>query len=322
MLKNIAVITGGYSAEKIVSDKSAETVMATIDRSKFTPYLIHLEKDKWYSIQEEQEILINKNDFSLSLNGLSLSFDAAFISLHGTPAEDGHLPSYFELIGLPYTSSPPLASHITFDKGITIALAKSYNYTTAKSIEIDQSKKDTAFEKAQALKFPVFVKPCHAGSSFGVSKVLNIEDLDAALNTAFLHSSNCLIEEEIKGVEVTCGTYIEKGSIKTLPITEVVAHNDFFDFDAKYHGKADEITPARISEEQALLITETSRRIYLDFKLKGICRIDYILSNGKAYLIEINTVPGLTNESFIPQQVRAAGIELKDFFNLLIEEII
>ncbi len=322
MLKKIAVITGGYSAEKIVSIKSAETVIATLDRTKYIPFLIHIEKDNWHYEFEGKEYSINKNNFSLSLEDEEITFEAAFIALHGTPAEDGLLTAYFQLIGLPYTSCDPLAAQTTFDKGITIALAKSYKYTTAKSIELDASMKLEAMEKSKDLNFPIFVKPCHAGSSLGISRLTDINELDNALNLAFQHSSTCLIEEEVKGTEVTCGTYIEKGIVKTLPITEVVSHNDFFDFESKYHGKADEITPARITKEQEHLINETSKHIYRDFKLKGICRIDYILSNGKAYLIEINTVPGLTNESFIPQQVRASGMELKDFFNLLIEEII
>ncbi len=322
MQKKIAVITGGYSAEKIVSVKSAETVMATLDRTKYIPYLIHIEEDKWYHLNNGTEILMNKDNFSFKLPNEEITFDAAFIALHGTPAEDGLLPAYFELINLPYTSCSPLAAQTTFDKGTTIALARSYQYTTSRSIELDSSQKSEAKVLTEELNFPVFVKPCHAGSSFGISRITEINELEEALELAFQHSRTCLIEEEIKGTEVTCGTYIEKGQINTLPITEVVAHNDFFDFESKYHGKADEITPARISKEDAELIHRSSKNIYQDFKLKGICRIDYILSDGKAYLIEINTVPGLTNESFIPQQVRAAGMELKDFFNLLIEEII
>ncbi len=322
MQKKIAVITGGYSAEKIVSIKSAETVMATIDRSKFIPFLIHINEDKWFYAEKGEEIEVNKNDFSITVKNEIINFDAAFISLHGTPAEDGLLTAYFDLIHLPYTSCDTLAAQITFDKGTTIALAKSYQFTTSKSIELSMRDLDDPLSVVQDLQFPVFVKPCHAGSSFGISRVVRIDDLKAALATAFEHSSTCLVEEEIIGTEVTCGTYSTKGNINTLPITEVVSHNEFFDFDSKYNGKADEITPARISETDAMLIRNTSKKVYRDFKLKGICRIDYILSDGKAYLIEINTVPGLTNESFIPQQVRAAGIELKDFFNSLLDEIL
>lgn len=320
MLRNIAVITGGYSAENIVSYESSDTVMNALDREKYNPFLICIERDRWYLKQDNGTTTdIDKNDFSVTVDGKHILFDMAFISLHGTPAEDGLLTAYFELIGLPYSSCNTLAAQTTFDKGTTISLAKSYGFTTATSVELQSDELKDAYELCKDLTFPVFVKPCHAGSSFGISRVKETGKLEDALKLAFEHSKTCLVEEEIIGTEVTCGVYSESGTVKTLPITEVVAHNDFFDFEAKYHGKADEITPARISKEHEMLIRKTSIKAYKDFRLKGICRIDYILSNDKAFLIEINTVPGLTKESFVPQQVRAAGIELKDFFSTLIE---
>ena len=311
----IALVTGGFSSENIVSFKSAKTVYRALKETYQDVYWIEINPDQWFCTYKKQNYPIDKNDFSITIKDNKTTFDFAYLVLHGTPAEDGLLPAYFELINLPYSCCSPIASQITFDKAATIRYAKALNLPISPSVEIDKQTFKQNGEPILEFTFPVFVKACRSGSSFGVVKVNAQSELKPALQEAFQYDDNCLIEQGMVGTEVTCGVLDTENGVETIAITEVVAHNDFFDFDAKYHGDSDEITPARISKEEEELVIELTKRIYSAFNLAGVCRIDYMIVDSKPYLIEINTIPGVTDESFIPQQVRYTGKSLTQFFD-------
>jgi D-alanine-D-alanine ligase len=317
---NIALISGGYSSEKIVSKKSAKTVYGALKEGFKNVFWIEVHKEKWVCIYENQEFEINKNDFSVDLPIGKVKFDYAYLIIHGTPAEDGLLAAYFEMLDIPHSSCSPLAAQITFDKAATIRYAKALHIPISPSIEYSLEEYKKLGVPEINLEYPLFVKACRSGSSFGVSKVNDSSELKDALENAYQHDSNCLIEQGIKGTEVTCGVYKSKGIIKTIAITEVVPYNDFFDFDSKYNGDSDEITPARITDQQDALIRELSIKIYDLFNLDGICRIDYMINENSPQLIEINTIPGMTAESFIPQQIDYLEEKLSDFLYNLIQE--
>ncbi|MCT4665942.1 MAG: ATP-grasp domain-containing protein [Flavobacteriales bacterium] len=309
----IAVISGGFSSEKIVSYKSAQTVMESLLGVFEEVYSIKIEDNNWFCEFQNKEFPIDKNDFSVVIQNQKISFDFVYLIIHGTPAEDGLLAAYFEMLNIPHSSCSPMMAQVTFDKAMSIQLAKSYGIPIAESIVVQKSD----FEKKPtcdlSFDFPVFVKACRSGSSFGVSKVHEQKDLEKAINHAFEFDSKCLIEKEMKGTEVTCGVYRNELGIQELAITEVVAHNDFFDFESKYHGASDEITPARISNELTQKVFALAKDIYQKFELQGICRIDFIIEDNKPKMIEINTIPGMTKESFIPQQIHYRGYDLGIF---------
>lgn len=316
---SIALVTGGYSSENIVSFKSAKTVQNALSEYFEFVYWIEIHQDKWFCVLNDQKYSIDKNDFSIEVNNTKIQFDFIYLILHGTPAEDGLLPAYFELLNMPYSCSNPMASQITFDKAATIRYAKALNIPCSPSIEISLDKFEQKGSPKLNFNFPVFVKACRSGSSFGVLKINAQEELKGALLEAFKYDTQCLIEQGMEGTEVTCGILETKNGIETIAITEVVAHNDFFDFEAKYNGDADEITPARISKNEATLVENLSKDIYQKFNLSGVCRIDYILMNNTPFLIEINTIPGMTNESFIPQQIEYSGKPLALFLKEQVE---
>lgn len=313
--EHIALVTGGYSSENIVSFKSAKTVLNALSENYTSVFWIEIHQDQWFCTFNGTNYPIDKNDFSITINGLKINFDFIYLVLHGTPAEDGLLPAYFDLINLPYSCCSPIASQITFDKAATIRYAKALNIPVSPSIEINKQTFNEQGAPHIEFTFPVFVKACRSGSSFGVVKVDAPNHLESALIEAFKYDDNCIIEQGMTGTEVTCGVLETEKGIETIAITEVVAHNDFFDFNAKYNGDADEITPARISKEEENCVIELTKRIYSAFDLAGVCRIDYMIVDKKPYLIEINTIPGVTNESFIPQQVRYTGKTLSQFFD-------
>lgn len=327
MKKIIALLTGGTTGEWVVSVKSAATIAQNLDSTKFEVYKIMLTENGWfYEPSDSVKIAIDKNDFSLTISGRKIKFDGVFIAIHGSPGEDGKLQGYFDMIGLPYTTCNALTSAITMNKGYTKAIVNGIkNLNVAKSIQIF---KHTAYDlneiKAQ-LKLPYFVKPNSGGSSIGMSKVKHADELENALEKAFNEDNQILIEEFVEGREFSVGVFKSKDEIKVLPATEVIPSNEFFDFEAKYTpGASEEITPGRMSEEEKNRVEEIVKAVYQKLDCNGVVRIDYFLEHQTQnfYFIEINTIPGQTITSFIPQQVAAYGMELKEFYTQIVEEAI
>ena len=318
----IAFVTGGYSSEAVISYKSAVTIENNINLDLFDAYRIDITPHKWFHVSADKtEIEVDKNDFSLTLNGDKIIFDAVLIGIHGTPGEDGKLQGYFDLMNLPYTSCDASTSAITFNKRYTCAIAGSSGFNVAKSILIFKSNYNDDLSFVRTLSFPVFVKPNNGGSSIGISKVNSINDLPAAIRKAFLEDDQVLVEEFIKGREFTIGVFESKGKIITLPFTEIITENEFFDFEAKYEGKSLEVTPAECSPETTNAVRTAAIGIYSLFNCRGVVRMDFIFNEDdcKPYLLEINTVPGQSAASIVPQQVAAMGLDLKSFYTTLIE---
>ena len=319
----IALVTGGYSSEAVISYKSAITIEKHIDQSKYNLYRIDITPTKWFHKKPTgEEVLVNKDDFSLSMDGKKICFDAIFIGIHGTPGEDGKLQGYFDLLNIPYTSCDATTSAITFNKRYTVAIAGAAGYRVAKSLHLFKENFQEKIALLLKMKYPVFVKPNNGGSSIGMSKLSSPEGLEDALDKAFKEDDQVLVEEFISGREFTIGVFKSKGNIITLPFTEVMSQNDFFDFEAKYQGKSTEITPAVCSEEAAQKVRNTAAGIYAVFNCRGVVRMDFIFDekDQEPYLLEINTVPGQSDASLVPQQVAAMGMDLKDFYSLLIED--
>jgi D-alanine-D-alanine ligase len=320
--KKIAFVTGGYSSEAQVSYRSAETIVANIDTDKYDQYTIDIRKDGWWhALPDGSEISVDKNDFSISVAGEKVVFDAVLIGIHGTPGEDGKLQGYFEMLGLPYTTCDATVSALTFNKRFTVGVAAFSDISVSRSLHFYKGDQVDAEDIARKLNLPVFVKPANGGSSLGMSKVPDVAGIDAAMEKAFTEDDQVLVEEFIEGREFTVGVCRLKGAITVLPITEVISENYFFDYEAKYLGKSKEITPADIEESVAEKIRAEARKIYSVFNCRGVVRIDFIYneSAAKPFMLEINTVPGQSAASVIPQQVRAMGWNLRDFYSELIE---
>lgn len=322
MKKNIAIVAGGYSSEVVVSLKSAEGIYSFIDKDKYNLYIAILKKEYWVvRLSDGTETPINKNDFSFCENQEVKKFDFAYITIHGTPGEDGRLQGYFDMIGIPYSSCSALVSALTFNKYVCNHYLSAFGVKIARSIRLMNGQTIEADEAVNQLGLPIFVKPNDGGSSFGVTKVKEKEALQAAVDKAFAEGREVVLESFIKGTEVTCGCYKIKGKEVVFPITEVVTSNEFFDYDAKYNGQVEEITPARLSEDLTLKIQRETSRIYDILGAKGLIRVDYIIpEDGEPMLLEINTTPGMTATSFIPQQVRAAGLNITDVMTDIIED--
>jgi len=323
MKKKIALLTGGYSGEYVVSLKSASTVLENIDKEKYEVYKIIINKTNWY-YEDEIKHEINRNDFSLALATETICFDAIFLCLHGSPGEDGKLQGYFDMLNIPYTGCGQLTSALTMNKAYTKAIVAGIeDLHIAKSVQLFDNN-ELAFGKLTHLKLPLFIKPNNGGSSIGMSKVKGYENLKDALDRAFAEDTQILVEEFITGREFSVGAYTEGENVMVLPATEITTENDFFDFEAKYEGKAIEITPGRMTESETNKVESIVKSIYEKLNCKGIVRIDYFLEHktGNFFFIEINTIPGQTAQSFIPQQVKAAGIFLRDIYTTLIEEAI
>lgn len=321
MKKNIAIIMGGYSSEYQISLKSGNVVFDTLDASKYNAFRIHIFKDKWvYVDTNDAEFPIDKNDFSVMVNNSKITFDCVFNAIHGSPGEDGFMQAYFKLINLPHTSCDMYQASLTFNKRDCLSVLKPYGIKTAESYFVNLG--DTINEDAIVAKvgLPCFVKANKAGSSFGVTKVHKKEDLQNAINVAFKEDDEIIIESFLDGTEVSVGVITFKGETKVLPITEIVSENDFFDYEAKYLGKSQEITPARISKAEEIKVNTVAKKVYDVLKMKGFSRSEYIFKNGEPYLLEVNTVPGLTKASILPQQAAAAGISLVQLFDNAIEE--
>jgi D-alanine-D-alanine ligase len=323
MKPNIAFVTGGYSTEAVISYKSALTIEKNIDTDKFNVYKIDITPGSWfYESAKGEKIAVDRQDFSLTIDGKKITFDAVLIGIHGTPGEDGKLQGYFDLTGLPYTSCDSATSALTFNKRYTVAVAAFAGIDVAKSVHIFKHSPVTPEQILSQLSLPVFVKPNNGGSSIGMSKVNQAADLAGALEKAFKEDDQILVEEFIAGREFTIGVFKSTKGIITLPITEVRSKKDFFDYEAKYQGLSEEITPAQVDETIAEKVRSTAKKIYELFNCRGVVRIDFIYNEAKqaAYMLEINTVPGQSEASIVPQQVRAMGWTLKEFYSALIED--
>ncbi|PCJ25688.1 MAG: D-alanine--D-alanine ligase [Flavobacteriales bacterium] len=314
-MKNVAIIEGGYSHEKVISLQSAETVYHNIDREKYNPIKVRIDEDGWFAYDGDGKTEINRNDFSYN----NIKFDIAFIVIHGTPGEDGKLQAYFDMLNIPYTTCSQLAATITFNKFVCNQYLTTFGIKVADAVLIRQNDKINSVDIIAKVGLPCFVKPNDGGSSFGITKVQSEDELEKAIKLALEHGTQSIIERFMEGREVTNGIYKNKKRIVVLPITEIVTTNNFFDFDAKYKGESNEITPAELSDEIAGKVKVVTKNIYEILDLKGIARVDYILQDGEPYLIEINTVPGLSEESLIPQMAVHEGISLKQLFSEVIE---
>ncbi len=311
---------GGYSSEAGISLKSGQVVYENLDPEKYVPHRVHILRDKWVYVDEaDQEHPINLEDFSTTVNGYKIRFDFVFNAIHGHPGEDGTLLAYFDLLGLPHSSAPFYQMAVAFNKRDCLSLLKPYGVHTAKSVYLNQGDAIDPETIIARTGLPCFVKPNRAGSSFGVSKVYKKEELGAALEKAFSEDTQILIEEFLDGTEVSVGVITLKGKIKVMPITEIVTENDFFDYEAKYLGASQEITPARISRAQRENVRSEAERIYATLQLKGLSRIDFMLVGDTPYFIELNMVPGLSAESILPKQAEEAGMSLKELFESAIE---
>lgn len=319
-MKLIAVLAGGYSSEKVVSVKSAATIIKYIDHSKYNPVMVIVEKDKWTVTFENNEYPIDKNDFSFLVNGTRKKFDGVFNIIHGTPGEDGLISGYFDMLGIKHTCNKTLQGSLTFDKFLCNKLAAAFGAVTANSFLLTSVNDPQIPRIASEIGFPCFVKPNDSGSSFGVTKVKNASGIEKAIKHAFEHGTAVVVESFVEGTEVACGIVKLKGKITVLPVTEIVPETEFFDYEAKYQGKSKEITPARISETSFKKIQETTQLLFEKFMLRGFARIDYIIKNEEPYLIEMNTIPGMSEQSIIPQQVKEYGWTLEKFVTEIADE--
>ena len=321
MKKNIAVIYGGNSSEWEISVKSGKQVSESIDSERYSVFNIFICGNQWLLQQENKpDVAIDKNDFSVTINDTKIKFDLAFIVIHGTPGEDGLLQSYFEMLGIPHTSCSAFVSSLTFNKYAAKCFLRDAGIKMAKEIYFRKGGKINYDEIASRLGMPLFVKPDASGSSYGVTKVKSTADLPRAFDEAFAESEAVLAEEYIAGREFGQGVFRTSGKLITLPITEIISQNEFFDYEAKYEGKSAEVTPANISSELAERLTQQSSLIYEYLGCKGIVRVDYIVRDEEIYFLEINTVPGMSQASIVPQQLRAFGMSLADAYTLFIEE--
>ena len=322
--KNIAVIAGGYSGEYVVSVNSAKTICENLDKEKYNVHLVLIVKNKWVYIDDnEKEYPIDKNDFSATVNNKKILFDCALITIHGSPGEDGRLQGYLEMLDIPYTTAGLLASALTFNKYFCNLLMTEWGIKTAKSIKHHISENPDDSLILSNINLPAFVKPNKGGSSLGTTFVSKPEKLMPAVKEAFEHDDEVYIEEYIEGTELTCGVFLHNDEIKVLPVTEIISKTkaQFFDFKAKYtKGAADEITPARISDELTDRIQEISAYLYDKLELKGIARFDYICKNDEIYFLETNITPGMSATSIVPQQAEVVGISITELFTMVIEE--
>mgnify|MGYP002637667663 FL=1 len=319
-MKNIAILTGGDSAEYDISILSANTVLKHLNPELFKAYIIHLKNDKFTVLIKEIKIDVDKSNFTFKVKNKRIFFDAIFMALHGSPAENGLIQPYFDNLNIPYTSCNAKVSALTFNKYECNKKLKELGFNCATSFLYKKENNIVEQEIIDCVKLPCFVKPNGSGSSFGISKVKKKEDLTKAINSALQHDNKVLIEQFIDGIEISCGVCTNKNNTQALPITEIVTENEFFDYQAKYEGKSQEITPARISKKLTIEVQKLTTDIYKAMELSGICRIDYIIMNEKPYIIEINTIPGFTEESIIPQQVKSANLKLSVIFeNCLVD---
>jgi D-alanine-D-alanine ligase len=324
MKRNIALVAGGFSGESVVSIRSATVVKENLDTNLYDVYKIIIDQKCWY-FADDNSVVVDKNDFSLTIDGRKINFDCVFIIIHGTPGEDGKLQGYFDMLGIPYTTCDSITSSLTFNKAFCNKIIKSSGNIVkiAKSLHLFSENDFSIDSIANEIGFPCFVKPNAGGSSIGMSKVFEKANLQTAIATAFKEDKQVLIEEFIKGRELTCGVFQRKDkSILAFPITEVISKKDFFDYEAKYNPElSQEITPANIDFTLSEQIKEVSEKLYKLLHCSGICRFDFIFSEEKQelYFLEVNTVPGQSAQSIVPQQIRAAGLTVKEIYTEMIE---
>lgn len=319
-MKNVAIIMGGYSSEYEISLKSGEVVYNHLDRTKYNLYKIHLLTEGWFYVDDHlNRFVVDKNDFSVTVNNEKITFDVVFNAIHGTPGEDGLIQAYLKLLNIPQTSCNYYQSALTFNKRDMLSVLKPYGIKAAISYYLNKGDVILEDQIIQRVGLPCFVKPNKSGSSFGISMVKDAEELSTAIEKAYAEDDEIIIESYLEGTEVSVGVIKYKDETIVLPMTEIVSENDFFDYEAKYEGKSREITPARISEDERLKIEDVAKRIYTILKMDGFSRSEFILVGGEPFLLEMNTVPGLTAESILPQQAREAGISLNELFDNAIE---
>jgi D-alanine-D-alanine ligase len=320
MKKNIAIIMGGYSSEVDISLKSGNVVYSQLNKEKFNAFRVLILKEKWVVLDaQENELFIDKNDFSFTQNNIKTTFDCVFNAIHGAPGENGQLLAYFDLINLKHTSAPFYQMALTFNKRDTLSVLKAYGIQTATAIYLNKGDVIHLDQIINTVGLPCFIKPNRAGSSYGISKAHTKEEILPAILHAYKEDSEILIESFLDGTEVSVGVIQYKGETKVLPITEIVSENDFFDYEAKYEGKSQEITPARISLAQQANVEKLAKKIYDILNISGFSRSEFIFVDSEPYFIEINTVPGLTAKSILPQQAKVAGISLAELFESAIE---
>lgn len=322
MKRVIAIVAGGDTSEYQVSLRSAQGLYSFIDKEKYELYIVVMHGLDWYvQLTDDKRVDVDRNDFSFTIDGRKVKFDFAYITIHGTPGEDGHLQGYFDMLHIPYSCCGVLAASLTYDKFACNQYLKSFGIPVAESILLRAGQQIDDEKVLQEIGLPCFIKPSLGGSSFGITKVKTREQIQPAIAKAFEEAQEVVIESFLDGTEITCGCYKTSAKAVAFPITEVVTDNEFFDYDAKYNGQVDEITPARISDSLRDRVQQVTLAIYDIIGAYGIIRIDYIITKGeKINLLEVNTTPGMTATSFIPQQVRAAGLDIKDVMTDIIEE--
>ena len=316
-MKTIGIFCGGFSSEYEISLKSADTIKKHLPDT-YLSYKIIVSKGKWEVEMEQENVPFDLNDCSFFIGDTKKIIDAAIVYIHGDPGENGNIQAMLELHGIQYINSGPLASALSFDKWYCNQFLRAFNIPVAKSLFLSKVDQYHPSEIVESLGLPIFIKPSDSGSSYGISKVKIIEDIPKALQFAFNEGRTVIIESFLDGIEVTCGVYRSSNGLVALPLTEIVSENEFFDFEAKYQGKSSEITPARISEELKIEVQAMAKKIYELLQLKSIARIDFMLVNNQPYVIEVNTTPGFSAASIVPQMLSSAGISLGDFWGDII----
>jgi len=320
---NVAIVCGGDSGEYDVSMRSGEQVFHHLDKDKFAPYLVEVSRKGWFCRLDGKEVPVDKDHFTLSVGGKTIRFDVAFNAIHGTPGEDGKLQGYFDMIGIPYTSSGVTTSALTFNKSFCKKVVASMGVKTANSIHLYRHTVDPVYAIWEEIAFPCFVKPNNGGSSVGMSKVNKAEELEAALQKAFHEDEEVLVEDFIRGRELTCGVVRSGGEVIAFPVTEIISKTDFFDYEAKYkEGLAQEVVPADITDDVAEKCRNISTGLYEKLNCRGVVRFDYIYSNYEFYFLEVNTVPGLSEQSIVPKMARAHGWTMTELYSRMIGECI
>ncbi|GAB3722147.1 D-alanine--D-alanine ligase [Flavobacterium koreense] len=312
---NVAVVMGGYSDESVISLRSGQLILNNLDKSKYQVFEVHILLNDWYCLIDGTKYPINKADFSFTKDNQTIKFDVISNTIHGTPGEDGHMQAYWELLEIPYTGCGFYQSSLTFNKRDTLSVLSKFNIPKANSIYLSKGDAIDGNEVAQELGLPFFVKPNQSGSSLGVSKVNSLEDFDKALAFAFAEDNDILIESYLKGREVSVGVIKYKGETKVMGITEILSENDFFDYEAKYLGKSEEVTPANLSEEIKNSVEETAKKVYEALGMSGFSRTDFIIMNDVPHFIEINTNPGLSPQSIFPQQAAYSNMPMSDLLD-------
>ncbi len=317
MNKTLGIFCGGFSSEFEISMKSARNIAKNFP-SEYKTYLIVVSNANWYAVHNEENYPFHKEDLSIQYGSESINLDLGLVYIHGEPGENGKIQALLDLHRIPYLNSGVLASSLSFDKWYCNQFLKTFGFKVASSVRLIKDQKYNASEIMEKLGLPVFVKPCDSGSSYGISKVNKREELTPAINVAFSEGSSLVIESFLKGVEVTCGVYRNNTELVALPLTEIVSENEFFDYDAKYNGKSQEITPARISDENKNKIQASAKEIYELLNLRSIARIDFMLVEDVPYVIEVNTTPGFSDASIVPKMLETANISVGEFWRQIL----